>query len=203
MNSQRLSLAAAAPSASRSWLSSRLIPIAVMKSVWIGSATPSTRDGVTSSAASLPTSATPRALNHGATEACSPAAFWPTAHGPTFARRAQRPVLERVVVVLGALGHRIVRERHRLARFHERHRLLALRRRDEIHRSELVVLAPASPVRHLMKQLIEFFGVARRARLALSRERRHRDGGRQRAHGDDSLVFHADTITDGVRLVKP
>src|SRR5436190_24319816 len=75
MNSQRFSLAAVSPSASRSWLSSRLIPSAVIISVWIGRVTPSTFDGVTSWAASPPRNATPRALIHGATDACSPAAL--------------------------------------------------------------------------------------------------------------------------------
>ena len=46
----------------------------------------------TSAAASLPRNATPRALIHGATDAWKPAALWPTFHGPSLSRRAQRPV---------------------------------------------------------------------------------------------------------------
>ena len=69
MNSQRFNFAAVVLSASRSWLSRRWMPSAVMKSVCTGRLLPSTSDGVTSSAASLPANATPRALNHGATDA--------------------------------------------------------------------------------------------------------------------------------------
>ena len=72
------------------------MPIAVMNSVCTGRLTPSTRVGVTSDAASLPTIATPRALIHGAIEAWKPAALRPTGHGPTAARRAHRPVRSRI-----------------------------------------------------------------------------------------------------------
>ena len=72
------------------------MPSAVMSSVCTGRFTPSTIDGVTSDAASLPTIATPRALMKGMIEAWKPAALRPTGHGPTFSRRAQRPVRSRI-----------------------------------------------------------------------------------------------------------
>ena len=68
------------------------MPSAVMASVCTGRLMPVTSDGTTSSAASLPMSATPRAFSHAAVDACSPAAFCPTFHGPSAVRRAQRPV---------------------------------------------------------------------------------------------------------------
>ena len=58
----------------------------------MGRAIPSTSDGVTSCAASLPRNETPRSLSHGATDACRPAALRAMGHGPSFSRRAQRPV---------------------------------------------------------------------------------------------------------------
>ena len=65
MNSHRFSFAAVSASASRSWLSRMFMPSAVINSVCTGKSTPSTIDGVTSEAASLPTIATPRALMNG------------------------------------------------------------------------------------------------------------------------------------------
>ena len=46
---------------------------------------------------------------------------------------------------------------------HESDRLLALVNRHQIRGAELIVLAPASPVLHFLKELIELRGVARRA----------------------------------------
>ena len=74
------------------------MPSAVISSVCTGRFTPATIVGVTSDAASLPTIATPRALMNGMIEAWKPAALRPTAHGPTFSRRAQRPVRSRIDV---------------------------------------------------------------------------------------------------------
>ena len=73
INSQRFSWAAISASASRSMLSKMFVPNPAMSIVCTGCVTPSTNDGITSVAASLPTNATPRSLIHGRTEACSPA----------------------------------------------------------------------------------------------------------------------------------
>ena len=53
-NSHRFSLAAVSATASRSWLSRMSMPSAVIASVWTGRVMPSTSDGVTSCASSLP-----------------------------------------------------------------------------------------------------------------------------------------------------
>ena len=63
-----------------------------MSSVCTGSATPSTRDGCTSVAASLPNRATSSPRTQRMTEAWMPAELPESRHGPTSARRAQRPV---------------------------------------------------------------------------------------------------------------
>ena len=68
------------------------MPSAVMARVCTGRLMPSTSDGVTSWASSLPRNETPRAFSHGATDAWYPASFCGTFHGPIFSRRAQRPV---------------------------------------------------------------------------------------------------------------
>src|SRR5262249_62187147 len=91
-NSQRLRFAAASLKASRSQLSKRFTPSAINASWWIGSVRPSTPDGITSLAASLPSRATSRALSHFAHEACSHAEFTETFHGPDSALRGQRPL---------------------------------------------------------------------------------------------------------------
>ena len=48
--------------------------------------------GITSCQLSPPSSAISRCLNQGMHDGSSPAAFWRTSHGPSFARRAHRPV---------------------------------------------------------------------------------------------------------------
>src|SRR5207253_2076482 len=53
-----------------------------------------------------------------------------------------------------ALGVHVARERDRNAVFHERCSLLALGRGDEVHGAELILFAPASPVRQLSLPLL-------------------------------------------------
>src|SRR6185503_15035422 len=96
MNSHRCSVAAASANASRSMLSKMFVPNPASSMVWTGCTTPSTRDGITSVAASLPTIATPRVLIHGSTLAWNPALLVATCHGPSALRRAHRPVRTKI-----------------------------------------------------------------------------------------------------------
>lgn len=90
--SQRPSRAASSATASRSRLSKIGMPSPTSTSRWTGCETPSTCEGNTSLATSDPSTATPRSRRKRTEEAWSPAERSDTSHGPSAARRAQRPV---------------------------------------------------------------------------------------------------------------
>ena len=106
---------------------------------------------------------------------------------------------------------------------HERRRLLPLGVGDEIQRAELVVLAPSSPVRHLLEVGIELVGVVRRAGRRRSWCEDHRSGrrgilrcdwprrihgghchGKRRNHGDETASDRNDEVArHGAHYARP
>ena len=116
-------------------------------------------------------------------------AFWKCSKANLEVRKAARPPV-RLDLVVFLLDDDLPLERDDRAGLGERHRLLALLRRHEVERSQLIVGAPAAPVREVLHPPFDRVLVDDRARRGLLREggdeAERDDAGDDQAGGDES-----------------